>query len=250
MGPTGILRHFIKQERKRGARWVRAFEKIRLLSSADGRSVLLTSITHSRDVHQTTTYTEENRYPTLFDYAARIAPEAQRILSFGCATGEEISSLRTRFPTAEIVGVEVNPRCRRIAARRLADDRCSQVVSTLPRQERFDLIFALAVLQREPHRVLETDTRDLRSYYPFDRFDGAVAELAGLLEPAGILLVEHSQYRVEDSSSSALLQPIPGSPQASGPFFRPDGRRYSEATVVTAFRKAVGKAGNGSAAEG
>lgn len=231
------LRRLVKQQRKHGALWVRAFDKIRLLSSADGLSVLVTSILRSSDIHQTTTYTEPDRYPALFDYAVRIAPEADRILSFGCATGEEIFSLRARFPGAEIIGVEINARCRRIARRQLAGDRLSKVVSTPPHSQRFDLIFALAVLQREPHRVIETDERNLRSHYPFDRFDETVARLVELLAPEGILLVQHSQYRIEDWTGSAELKPLADSPPASGPFFGPDGGRHDDATSATAFRK-------------
>lgn len=217
---------------------MRALDKIRLFSSVEGLAVLLTSILYAKDIHQTTTYTTTNRYPTLFDFAARTAPAAQRILSFGCATGEEIISLRERFPASEIVGVEINPWCRRIAAQRLARDPRIRIIARLPDDERFDLIFALAVLQREPHRILETDTRNISRHYPFARFDAAVARLRALLKPAGLLLVDHSQYRVEDSAASVHLQPVPGSPPAHGPFFSPDGRRDDIATALTAFRKA------------
>ena len=80
---------------------------------------------HARQIHQTAPYTWLDRYPELFDLAARLAPDARRILSFGCSTGEELVSLRRRFPEAEIVGAEINPRIARRSARSLtaADPR-------------------------------------------------------------------------------------------------------------------------------
>jgi SAM-dependent methyltransferase len=233
------LRQFVKRERRRAATWVRALDRLRLIGSPDGRAVLLTSLLHSKEIQQTTTYTAEERYPALFDYAARIAPSPRRILSFGCSTGEEISSLRARFPQAEILGVEINKRCRRIAAQRLAQDSRIRIVATLPDEaECFDLILALAVLQREPYRVLETGTRNLAELYSFDRFDVAVSRLCALLKPAGILLVDNSHYRVEDSTSATRLEPLLESPAAKGPFFKPNGWRYEKTAALTAFRKA------------
>jgi hypothetical protein len=64
------------------------------------------------------------------------------------------------------------------------------------------VVFALAVLQREPFKTEETDVRDLSGIYPFERFDAAVTQLVDLLRPAGLLCVMHAQYRVEDSSAA------------------------------------------------
>src|SRR5690242_19616262 len=125
---TARLRSKIKAARKRGARWVCLFDIARLLPSAEGRARIWTRFAHSREVHQTTPETAKERYPELFDLAASLVPEAKRILSFGCSTGEELVALRRRFPTAEIIGVEINPRSRAIAARRVASDARSTVV--------------------------------------------------------------------------------------------------------------------------
>ena len=54
--------------------------------------------------HQGPTRTALNRYPEIFAAAAAAAPDARRILSFGCATGEECVTLADYFPAAEIVG--------------------------------------------------------------------------------------------------------------------------------------------------
>jgi chemotaxis methyl-accepting protein methylase len=106
----------MKAARLRRALWVRAFDAAAELRTAEGRSRLWTQLAHGRQLHQTAPYTWRNRYPVLFNLAAELKPDARRILSFGCSIGEEIISLRIRFPRAEIVGAEINPRTRAIAA--------------------------------------------------------------------------------------------------------------------------------------
>lgn len=54
--------------------------------------------------HQLVDWTAANRYPEIFAAAAAAAPDARRILSFGCSTGEECVSLAEYFPKAEIIG--------------------------------------------------------------------------------------------------------------------------------------------------
>jgi tRNA G46 methylase TrmB len=58
--------------------------------------------------HQLVDWTAPDRYPEIFAAAAAAAPDARRILSFGCSTGEECVSLAQYFPKAEIVGAEIN----------------------------------------------------------------------------------------------------------------------------------------------
>lgn len=234
--PT-LVRRQVKAGRKRGAIWVRVFDIVRLAVTAEGRARLLTSLRYRHEVHQTTPYTVADRYPALFDFASHVAPNARRILSFGCSTGEELAALRLRFPVATIVGAEINPRSRHIAARRMASDVHVMVVPPGRIAGGFDLIFALAVLQREPHTVEELDIVDLSTRYRFDRFDSAVKMLVDRLEPGGLLFVTNNQYRIEDSSVFGSLDTLPQSPEAPGPFFGPDGMRLDGATARTAFRK-------------
>ncbi|HEX5238290.1 MAG TPA: methyltransferase domain-containing protein [Sphingomicrobium sp.] len=235
MSVAAFLRSKIKAARKRGALWVRLLDIVRLLAIAEGRSRLKTRAIHAREMHQTTSDTWEERYPDLFDLAAELSPDARRILSFGCSTGEELISLRRRFPEAEIVGVEINPRSRRIAAQRIAPDRRASVHARLPNGD-FDIIFVLAVLQREPHKIAEMNVADLTPYYPFEKFDAAVVSLAGRLRTGGLLCMQHSHYRVEDSSATGDLEPIESSPPLDGVLFGRDGRRLKGAAGRTMFR--------------
>ena len=129
------------------------------------------------ELHQTTSYTADNRYPELFDLAARLRPDAARILSFGCSTGEELVALRRRFSGAEIVGAEINSRSRRIATRHGAADLNMSVVRPGSDHGRFDLVFALAVLQREPHKIAEMEVDDLSA---LTRSSGSMQRCASL----------------------------------------------------------------------
>jgi hypothetical protein len=231
-----LLRARIKAARKRGAFWVRILDVARLLPTAEGRARLWTRLVRAGEVHQTTPDTRGERYPELFDLAAVLAPDAKRILSFGCSTGEELVSLRRRFPDAEIVGVEINPHSRRIAARRVANDPRTAVC---PRADNgpFDVVFALAVLQREPHKIDEMDVRDMTPFYPFGKFDAAASRLVALLRPGGLLCVQHAHYRVEDSSAGTGLEAVAVSPLLEGRLFGPDGRRLVGASARTIFRR-------------
>jgi len=53
--------------------------------------------------------TAQDRFPKVFESMRRIKGNAERILSFGCSTGEECQSISTYFPDAkEIVGVDID----------------------------------------------------------------------------------------------------------------------------------------------
>ncbi len=231
------LRSTIKAARKRGAGWVGLVDAGRLLISGEGRGQLWTRLVRGGDVHQTTPQTAEERYPELFDLAAQLQPGARRILSFGCSTGEELAALRRRFPDAEIVGAEINRRSRRIAERRFGDDPETSVVDPSRIDGSFDLIFALAVLQREPVKVAEAEFDDLSSHYPFARFDAAVTSLAQRLRSGGLLVVINAHYRIEDSSAAGDVDVVPESPVMDSLLFDRDGRRLRGVAGRTMFRK-------------
>ena len=231
------LRSWIKRARKRGALWVRTLDAVRPIGTAEGRWQLWTRIAHGNELHQTTSYTADDRYPELFDLAARMRPDAARILSFGCSTGEELAALRRRFSGAEIIGAEINSRNRRIATRRAAADSGMSVVRPNAIAGVFDLVFALAVLQREPHKIAEMDVDDLSAHYPFERFDAAVGELVDRLDLGGLLCVIHAHYPVEASTAFAELEVVAESPLMESPLFGRDGRRLARPVARTIFRK-------------
>ena len=212
-------------------------DTVRLVATAEGRSRLWTRLVHRNDLHQTTSFTAEDRYPELFDLTSKLMPDARRILSFGCSTGEELLALRRRFPSAEIVGAEINPRSRRLARKRVAG-RAGLSVKRTP-DGSFDLIFALAVLQREPHKIAEMEVENLSFFYSFSKFDQAVRGLVARLRPGGLLCVTNCQYRVEDTSVANELRGVSDSALTQGDVFAPDGRRAERANGRTLFTRIV-----------
>ncbi|HEX8414677.1 MAG TPA: methyltransferase domain-containing protein [Sphingomicrobium sp.] len=201
-------------------------DAVRELGSATGRARRWTRLVHRGSLHQITEYTEPNRYPALFDLAARLRPDAKRILSFGCSSGEELESIRRRFPDACIVGAEINPRSRAAARTRVANDPATQVVQSIEGQAGFDVIFALAVLQFQPHRIEDEGVQDLAPIYPFRRFEQQVTKLTAVLKAGGLLCVMHTHYRIEDCTVASQLMSVEDAPALGGPLFRPDGWRY------------------------
>ena len=237
LGLEGSLRSRVKAGRRRNESWILPFERLRLMWTADGRSRLWTMFVHAGSVHQTSTFTAFDRYSAIFDQAAAIRPSAARVLSFGCSTGEELLSLRKRFTQAEIVGVELNPRCRAIAKSRVAPDLRISVIAPKGLTGYFDVICAMAVFQRDPHRIAEMDVDDLTEIYSFKRFETQLGVLVGCLRYDGILCVDNAQYRVEDSASADLLKPVAKSPTMRCMLFGPEGRKLQDAVANTIFRK-------------
>lgn len=228
----------IKAARLRRALWVRAIDAVGLLRTAEGRARLWTRLAHGRELHQTAPYTWLNRYPALFGLAAELKPGARRILSFGCSTGEELVSLRSGFPDAEIVGAEINPRSRAIARRRVAADPRTMVIAPESIAGAFDLVFALSVLQRDPHGLKnEMAVEHLAARYPFARFDAGVRGLVARLRPGGFLVVANSLYRVEDSSAAVELETVMRSPAMHRVLLTPEGRGIAAGVARTVFRK-------------
>ena len=236
-GLEGPLRSRVKAGRRRNEAWVRFFDIVRLMRTADGRSRLWTMFVHRGSIHQTTTFTAVDRYSAIFDLAAAIRPSATRVLSFGCSTGEELLSLRKRFIEAEIVGVELNPRCRAIAKRRVAADSRISVIAPKDLEGSFDVICAMAVFQREPHKIAEMGVEDLTGFYPFKRFETTLRALVGRLDINGIFSIDNAQYRVEDSSVADVLKPVAKAPVMRCMLFGPNGRKLQSAAATTVFRK-------------
>ncbi|MFN8572286.1 MAG: class I SAM-dependent methyltransferase [Gemmatimonadaceae bacterium] len=195
---------------------------------ADGgfRAIVWLKAVRGRQLHQTTVLTWADRYPAIFVAAqAYFAHRPDiRILSFGCSTGEEVVTLRYYFPQATIVGAEINPRSLAVCKARQLDARISFIPST-PRRIRaagpFDAIFCMAVLQRNPHMVESQGMTSLAEIYPFEKFDAQLTEFDVLLNPAGLLVVHHTQYVVDDAAIASRYSPVAEqpTPTVDGPRF-------------------------------
>lgn len=181
--------------------------------------------------------TGPDRYPTIFAFVREALGdgEALRLLSFGCATGEEVASLRRLFPQAGLLGIDINPRHIAIARARpdLADDArvTLRPAGSLRGQPdgAFDAIFCMSVLRRGILNVGRRERCD--PHLRFADFDRQVTEFARCLRPGGLLAVRNSNFRVRDASAAgqfevALRLGLP--PNDATPLFGSDNRRLAE----------------------
>lgn len=169
--------------------------------------------------HQGPNKTALNRYPEIFAAAVAAAPDAGRILSFGCSTGEECVSLASYFPKAEIVGADINPVIVLKARKQHRSDRIRFVYASdriLKKYGGFDVVFCMSVLRNpEPAR------RDGR--YPFERFEERALFIESLVKPGGILVIHNSTYRFSDTAHRSRYEKIPVVAEHDEGVFLPDG---------------------------
>jgi trans-aconitate methyltransferase len=170
-----------------------------------------------------------DRYPRIFDFVASQLPEGRpaRILSFGCSTGEEVFTLRRRFPAAAVRGLDINPGAIAVCRRRLArqpDPLASFAVAGSSEAEPsggYDAIFCMAVLR--DGRLTQADltcSHRLR----FADFARVVQDFHRCLRPGGLLAVRHCNFRVCDAPAGAGFEPVlslpvrrPGATPVYGP---------------------------------
>jgi len=134
--------------------------------------------------------TSENRYPALFDaLAERLAHlEQPRILSFGCATGEEVRALRDRLPNARITGLDASERAIGIARKRDSHPHSDYRVGTRPAAgDSYDAILALAVCRHGELEALRPPV--CTDILAFSEVAGALQALDGALAVSGWLAV-------------------------------------------------------------
>jgi len=186
---------------------------LHIFIDADYRSSILVELLNSRDVHQTTSLTFMNRYPVIFSACQNYFKEKKdlRILSYGCSTGEEILTLRSYFPSANIVGAEINKRSLKICRKRTVDEKISFIYSTLSeiqKNEPYDVIFSMAVLQRKPHVIAAKGITSLKNIYPFEKFEETIIEFDKLITPGGLLVVHYTQYSLLDTDVAQKYQAL------------------------------------------
>lgn len=177
---------------------------------------------HIPGLFQPCATTQPDRYPALFRFVLNILGERPdiRLLSFGCATGEEVFSLRCYFPRAFIRGVDINPRniavCRAKLIRR-PDTRISFNRAATVLEEAissYDAIFAMAVYRHGDLGGFPTDCGHLLR---FNDFEQSVTELAACLKPGGLLVLRHANFRFVDTLAAhgfELLLQVPQHPES------------------------------------
>ena len=193
-------------------------------------------------------YTSVDRYPWLFKFLGEQLSDqkAPRVLSYGCATGEELFSLEAYLPDAALVGIDINPRnitiCNRKFAKNGAKSDMQFRCAGSPAEEAlesYDAILCLAVLR---HGALQDRLPDnCTPWIQFAAVDQMVTELARCVKPGGYLAIWHSHFRFADMSVAAEFRTVLSherSGRESTPFYGPDNRRLNGAEYCDAvFQK-------------
>jgi hypothetical protein len=190
---------------------------------------------------QAATSTSNNRYPGVFrTLQERIAQKAGpglgqgrlKILSFGCSTGSELSSLRSYFPEALLYGCDVNAAALRLASDALQMDEAVIFESTpenIKSHGPFDVILAMSVLCRFPESM-SRDILDLSTIYPFEDFNRTIGVLSDNLKMDGILCLYNTNHDFARSDVAAEFRAVRSPLIASNGFvdkFDVKGRRMT-----------------------
>ena len=178
---------------------------IRVCADPDFRSICLLQLLNSKNVHQTTSLTFMDRYPMIFSACRDYFNGKQdlKILSYGCSTGEEVLTLRQYFPTAQIIGAEINKRSLEKCKELHVDGKITFLYSTfceIQKHGPYDVIFCMAVFQRKPHYIEAKGISSLKKIYPFEKFERQIIELDKLINQYGLLVIHFTQYSLLDTS--------------------------------------------------
>jgi hypothetical protein len=126
-----------------------------------------------------------------------------KILSFGCSTGEEIVTIRSIFPEADLYGCEIEPVALGEAMATTGH------LATIFKSDRaairdhgpFDLINCASVLCLDP-------PTDMQKLFPPEDFDELLSVLDSALVPGGIIALTNASYRFYDSPLAPFYDPV------------------------------------------
>jgi len=144
--------------------------------------------------------------------------EPQCILSFGCSTGEECVTLANYFPSAQIVGTDINP-LNLLKAWKHRSERIRFVYASdriLNGFGGFDAVFCMAVLRTWKRKRIA-------DVYPFDRFAERALFLESLVRPGGLLVIHGATYRFGDTVQQCAYEAIPVTAPQETKVYLPDG---------------------------
>jgi len=177
-----------------------------LARSLESRNVALLLLRPPKGLYQPYGTTSADRYPEIFRFVRESVGDgaAVHILSFGCSTGEEVFSLRHYFPDAILAGIDINPfniAVCRFQRLRAADKKMTFAIAASTAgaaNESYDAIFAMAVFR---HGDLNTSPPQPESGHRihFADFDQSVADLARVLKPGGLLVIQNAMFRFCDT---------------------------------------------------
>lgn len=154
--------------------------------------------------YQISNHTKMNRYPIIFkasrDYLISQNKTNLKLLSFGCSTGEEVFSIGSYLPDAQIVGVDINKKCIDTCRRKNRNQQHSFYLSNSAEFENlisFDAIFCMAVFQRTQNRTKSNNL--IVSGITFEQFESEISKLDTKLNNGGLLIIDHTDFDFNDT---------------------------------------------------
>lgn len=161
---------------------------------------------------QSSAFTLPDRYPTFFTFVRDHLGQtpSPKVLSYGCATGEEVFALHRLMPNATIKGIDINAHCIRVCQRRLARApiprirfECAASPGLEP-DDQWDAVFCMAVTR---HGSLDTQRPShCDPILRFEDFERLMSELARCLRPGGYLAIWHSNFRFCDTTAAEQFE--------------------------------------------
>lgn len=206
-----------------------------IITKAELRNCFLTRIRFGSSYHQRSVFTAPNRYPLLFRACANYltATEYPKILSFGCSTGEEVFSIGQYLPQAIIIGTDINPWCLKLCRKKNQNFNYSfyhRFSNEFELASDFDAIFCLAVFQRTENRTNKDNS--IASGFLFEQFEREILVLDRKLKPHGLLIIDHADFRFEDTTVAKKYIPLnsfeQNKAQRNRPLFDRKNRKIAE----------------------
>jgi trans-aconitate methyltransferase len=185
-----------------------------LLRGGERRRIAWLAIRPIPRMFQPHGFTALDRYPVVFKCVRRHLPADRplAILSFGCASGEEVFTLRRYFPDAVLKGLDIDPGqirgCRAALAASGGDPNVSFEVASCADGEpdsAYDAIFAMAVFR---HGDLHRRPPSCAAWVRFEDFETTLTGLARALKPGGLLALRHANFRFADTAVSHQFRRI------------------------------------------
>ncbi len=187
----------------------------KLVHGQESRNAALLLLRPPKGLYQPYGTTSADRYPDIFLAVHKLLEGvvSARILSFGCATGEEVFSLRRYFPDAYIAGLDINPwniAVCRFRHLRAGDKKITFAVAGSMKGEAsasYDAIFAMAIFR---HGDLNISPPPPESGHRirFAEFEQSVADLARTLKPGGLLVIQHAMFRFGDTRTAKEFETL------------------------------------------